>query len=156
MRCLTFALLISLPFASLQADTTIYRCTDADGTLIFSDRPCDDTAQVYESRESLSVISAPDNVAERVEANREFIDSRRERLTEGRRGPEAPSETTARPPQRSPQSQQPMILPAWPAGETERPSPPVPPTERPEQERNERFSALGGRQPGSRRRDQSP
>ncbi len=139
-----------LPIA-LHAETSVYRCSDDSGVVTFSDRPCGDEAERYRLPTTLSVIAGADDVAERAALNRAFIERRRERaqtrseprpaLPEQRQQAESPS---ARPDT--------VYVPYWlarpAAGETrERPSPAQ------RQRGEERFSALGGRQPGSVRRE---
>lgn len=128
------------------ADGTIYRCVNDDGSIVFSDRPCDDEGRVYQGPSSLSVISAPADVQARTEANRAFIEERRERMNEARRMrelSEQQQEALAPQPARPPSH----FLPYWAPPQEARPLP-----ESTDTDREERFSALSGRQPGSARR----
>ena len=128
--------------------TTIYRCVDAAGTTVFSDQPCGEQAQRHEAGARLSVIEAPANVEAVVEANRVFINQQRERRQAAAQQRARQEELTAL---RAQPAAQPRVqfVPYWlpPAHHK-----PRPPPERVEREREERFSALSGRQPGSVRR----
>lgn len=131
------------------ADGTIYRCANEDGSIVFSDRPCDDEARAYQGPSSLSVISAPADVQARTEANRAFIEERRERMNEARRTRELPEQ------QQAPLVPQPARPPGhfMPYRAPPQEARPLPESTAPDRE--ERFSALSGRQPGSvRRQDQ--
>lgn len=129
--------------------TTIYRCIDAAGTPVFSDQPCGEQAQPHQTGARLSIIEAPDDVEAVVEANRVFIDQQRERRQAAAQQRARLDELPAvREPPSAPQPRV-QFVPYWlpPAHHKPRPSPdPV------ERQREERFSALSGRQPGSVRR----
>lgn len=134
---------------------SIFRCDAADGSVTFSDSPCDAQAREYHSAATLSVISTPQNLAERIEANRAFIDQRRERLRVAR---ETSRQAAGRQTQVSQTSTSAsaaigtrsglLPVPYWlPAHEQPTPQPSREPAAR-----EERFSALSGRQIGSVRR----
>jgi len=79
------AVLIVLGHAPLPAQ--IYRCqvqTEDQRTTVFSDTPCAEDAIEYQVRRGVSVVGAID-LAQVAEANREFIEARRERLEQARR-----------------------------------------------------------------------
>lgn len=147
MHKIALVIVATMFSVSALAQASIYRCVDEQGTVIFSDRPCDDEARAYESAATLSVINAPEDVEARAEANRAFIQERRERQTEARRQGTSPDQPAAAAQPARPQTQ---FVPFWAPYLEEQ----IPP-ERTESEREQRFSALSGRQPGSaRRRDQ--
>ncbi|MFP4207542.1 MAG: DUF4124 domain-containing protein [Wenzhouxiangella sp.] len=128
------------------AAETVYRCAGSDGSVVFSDTPCDQQALPYKATRRLSVIDPPPRLEERIAANQAFLEQRRARLQRPQ-----PPETTA-----------PAPVPRRPA--TDRSSPPLlqvpywpPPTAAPHPERQptpraDRFSALSGRFPGTDRR----
>lgn len=152
---LLVALFAGLMLAPATANETIYRCEREDGSVVFSDRPCDEQATVYRAGNNLSVVDAPKRLAERIEENRAFIDQRRERLLEQRRSAEPATERAEQPrPQSSPQ--QPLLqVPYWPPQPIEPPTP-QPPGGREPSPGDDRFSALSGPFPGTiRRRDAS-
>ncbi|TVS12323.1 MAG: DUF4124 domain-containing protein [Wenzhouxiangella sp.] len=144
--------ILLLPTA-LQADTPVYRCSDDSGVVTFSDRPCDEQAEPYQGRGRLSVIAGSDDVAERAALNRAFIEQRRERAEMRAEQPPArsPEPPRADPPGTGTRN---VYVPYWltrPTRPEQRPQPL--PSQPQTQTREERFSALGGRQPGSVRRD---
>lgn len=61
------------------AAADIYRCDQGD-TTVFSDVPCSETAEVFESPAGISVIAAADDLDEAAERNKTFIEQRREKL----------------------------------------------------------------------------
>lgn len=142
--CALLAAGILAPHAA-GAETIVYRCVDADGTLIFSDRPCDDEARVHQSGTGMSVIQSPENVDARQAANRAFIEQQRERRAEARAQREAQEVEPVRG-VRPIQPQAPFV-PYWAPTPETRPAP-----DRTADEREERFSALSGRLPGIARR----
>ncbi len=144
MPKLALAILTLMVSSAVLAQASIYRCVDEEGTVIFSDRPCDEEAREYIGGTTLSVINAPEDVEARAEANRAFIEERRERQIEARRQRTQQDETPAVVEPVRPQTQ---VWPFWA-------QPPVDqePPRQPEHDREERFSALSGRQPGSARR----
>jgi hypothetical protein len=149
-------LLLSLPAAA-----EIYRC-EVEGVVVFTDRPCHADAQPYRAKPGLSVVSAPDNLAEVAEQNRAWLAAEQQRQDQQRaaRAARAASSAAAR---------KPATTPRGPAQGSGHPvfalpyfAPPLPPqadrrlhAQRQGPAREEaadaRFSALGGRQPGSRR-----
>lgn len=146
-QTLIAALAFGLACSSVQAET-IYRCDRADGGVVFSDSPCDAQAAPYRSDKPLSVVEAPNRLAERIAANQAFIDQRRQNLHQARqaRAPDVPREDNRSP---APGPSQPWLqLPYWPPPliEPPHPQPPAP------RGQNDRFSALSGPFPGTVRR----
>ena len=136
---------LTLSTAAL-GQTTIYRCVDYAGTIVFSDQPCDEQAQPHDTGNRLSVIQAPDNVEAVVQANRVFIDRQREQRQLAAQQRARQEQAAPAPHLRPPRVQ---FVPYWlPPAHYK----PRPPPDRVEREREERFSALSGRQPGSVRR----
>lgn len=130
--------------ASLSAQE-IYRC-DEDGIKVFSDTPCGDNAEVHVSGNRLSIV-APADLEAVTEQNQAWLARQHERMdraAERRRDVRPAPLPPARPP---------VVVPVFGF---------VPPGQRPEPPRNrrndrqeeveERFSALSGRQPGTRPR----
>ncbi len=132
------------------AQTRVYRCIDSGGTTVFSDQPCNEQFQQHVAGPRLSVIEVPDNVEAVAEANRAFIQQQRERREAAARQ-RAQREATPPPPAPRPVQSRVQFVPYWLPPIQQKPEPPP----RVEREREERFSALSGRQLGStRRRDQ--
>jgi hypothetical protein len=140
--------LFSLPGAAAE---TIYRCDHPDGSVIFSDSPCDAKAQPYRSGNTLSVIQAPNQLAERMAQNRAFIEQRRQELLQARNSGKAASPATDAPPANV-QSQPWLRSPyGWP-----QPIRPGLPVNRQPDPADDRFSALSGPFPGTvRQRDRN-
>lgn len=129
------------------AAETIYRCDRPDGRVIFSDSPCDDNANPYRTGNTLSVIEAPDQLAERVAQNQAFIEQRRQALSRARQTGEAASASDEKPPA-SVQSQSWLYTPyRWPP--PMRPVRPGSPIDREPDSGSDRFSALSGPFPGT-------
>lgn len=145
MREFTLIIVALLVSSSALAEASIYRCIDEEGTVIFSDRPCDEEARAYEGAATLSVINAPEDVEARAEANRAFIEARRERQSEARR--QGLQQEQQPPASVRPVRPQTQFVPFWAPYLEEQ----VPPTGN-AREREESFSALSGRQPASTRR----
>ncbi len=160
MRFNATALLIALPLlmvvSSATADSQVFRCVDDDGSVVFSDQPCDDEGQAYEPSGNMSVVATPDNLEARIQANQEFVENRRERLREAQERSRQRQEAEAAAAQAAPlaPSGQNVTLPFWPAGWSEPPPPAAEGERRATRPRDERFSALGGRQLGSARRSE--
>ena len=159
MRFDTTALLIAVPLlmvvSSAMADPQVFRCVDDDGSVVFSDQPCDDEGQAYEPAGNMSVVATRDNLEARIQANQEFVENRRERLREAQeraRRQRQEAEAAAAQAAPLPPSGQNVTLPFWPPGWSEPPPPSADGEQRASPPRDERFSALGGRQLGSARR----
>ena len=67
------------------AAAEIYRCQGDDGSLVFSDLPCADDAELHRSNGDLSVVAAADSLDRAAVANRAFIEGRRAELREQHR-----------------------------------------------------------------------
>lgn len=135
---------------------TIYRCNQADGSVVFSDTPCDDRGEPYESTNRLSVIEAPQHLAERMAENQAFIDQRRQDLSRARQEtvlsplPDIQTGSSAA------GNQQPWLpIGYWWPQPIEPPGPEVPGDREP-RPRDDRFSALRGPFPGTTRRRENP
>jgi hypothetical protein len=76
--CLLGAIGTGAAFAS-----EIYRCEGAD-SIVFSDVPCSQSAEIHQPRNGISVVNAADDLASVSERNRTFIDERRMRIAERR------------------------------------------------------------------------
>lgn len=136
------------------AAAEIYRCQQ-EGVVIFSDRPCQADAQPHRPVGMVSYIPAADDLEETARRNRAFLEQRRARLAEARErhrkadeANEAPSTPAAGygpndrvlhvpylidDRRRSPHGRRPAEAAQPPAAG------------------DQRFSALGGRLPGTRR-----
>lgn len=79
----TLALLLTLS-PTLTIATEIYRC-EQDGVIVFADQPCDDNAEPHVPSGNVSVIQADGDLAQIAEANREFVEQRKQRIAERRR-----------------------------------------------------------------------
>ncbi|MBY6205561.1 hypothetical protein [Halomonas denitrificans] len=66
--------LMALPLVAGGAGDPIYRCKDGD-TTVFSDRPCDEAAEVHRPRASLSVIASPESLEQVKQANAAYLES---------------------------------------------------------------------------------
>ena len=160
MRFNATALLIALPLlmvvSSATADSQVFRCVDDDGSVVFSDQPCDDEGQAYKPAGNMSVVATPDNLEARIQANQEFVQNRRERLREAQERARQRQEAEAAEAQVAPLAPagQNVTLPFWPLGWSEPPPPATDDARRTTPPRDERFSALGGRQLGSARRSE--
>jgi hypothetical protein len=160
-RFLIMSVVAGVLFAA-QANAQIYRC-DTGESIIFSDQPCDEAAEQYQSAGNVSVIEPGRDLAQVSERNREFIQKQRERQEAQRQARvERAREQRAAVPQQAPHYvlEQPvtrvMYIPE--PGNDRR-------VERPRRETGSRrddesdnrteqpFSALSGRQLGSRRSD---
>lgn len=130
----------------------IYRCVDADGTLIFSDRPCGAEAEVHQSGANLSVIPGSEDHEQRLADNRAFIEQQRLQRQAQRRQSELGA-VEARAAGQTAFEQRPVVqwVPFW-ATHAAPPVRPRPPESRPERV-EQAFSALSGRQIGSTRRE---
>lgn len=151
---LLIAMLGAIVLAPAAAAETIYRCDQADGSVIFSDSPCDDQGVAYQAGNTLSVVEAPTRLAERIEENRAFIEQRRERLIQQRR----PDESTPDGAERAvpPDPSQPLLqVPYWPPQPIDPPTP-APPVDREPAPGDDDFSALSGPFPGTTRRRDAP
>jgi hypothetical protein len=73
--------LLILIMAALPASAEVFRC-EIDGTIVFSDTACQPDAQPYTSQAGISVISRPADLEQTAERNREFIARRLERQVE--------------------------------------------------------------------------
>jgi hypothetical protein len=142
------------------ANAGIYRC-EIDGVIVFSDTPCAaETSEPYLPGSSLSVVSVAEDMAETIERNRAWMEAeearqkaRREALAE-RRAQQPEPAPPARPAAASPFIALPYLGGPPPHAIDRRLERGQRDARRPEQageEPEERFSALRGRQPGSRR-----
>ncbi|MDT8448599.1 MAG: DUF4124 domain-containing protein [Wenzhouxiangellaceae bacterium] len=75
----TLLALLALLVATMPAAAQIYRCTDGE-TMVFSDVPCSDTAEVHELSARLSVVTASRDIESIARRNREFVEQRLERI----------------------------------------------------------------------------
>lgn len=148
------ALVLSLLALALSgiAQAKVYRCVDADGTLIFSDRPCGAQAEVHESGSNFSVVPGVGDHEQRLAEQRAWIDQQRELRHRQRRQREA---AAARAPSvdQGLAAARPVIQ--WVQFWAPHPAPaagPGPPESRPARA-VQGFSALSGRQLGATRRD---
>lgn len=156
LLAVVFSAITSLLTAAAGAEEIIYRCVHENGSLVFSDSPCDRQAQPYRAGNNLSVISAPDHLAERTAQNQAFIEQRRLELQRARRAGEPPSPAAqTQPPAAGPMHSGYYIPYGWPP--SARPiSPEPPPAHRDPSAEQDRFSALSGPFPGSTRRRGQP
>lgn len=135
------------------AQADIYRC-EIDGVIIFADSPCQDGARPYQSRGGISVVEAPSNLEEIEAANQALIRHRLAQQAERAAAARHRAETPASPPTGHETSPfRPVYgLPGHRYDDRGRHRP----TRRfPEYQpqREQRYSALSGRLPGTRRRD---
>ena len=156
-RYLWLPILLSL---SLSAVADIYRC-EVDNVIVFSDTACQADAQPYASQGRVSVIAVPESLAHTAELNRQFVQQRLDRQSAERQA-------------RAERSHAASLIPAHARSEPSahviglplhyqhgyRPGGPPPgrrgPDRRPVEEEEpgqQRFSALSGPFPGTRRRD---
>jgi hypothetical protein len=146
---------------SLSATADIYRC-EVDSVIVFSDTACQAGAQPYASQGRVSVIEVPESLEHTAELNRQFIQQRLDRQSAERQAraershaaPLMPAHAHSEPPARI------IALPLHYYQQPHRPGGPPPghryPDRRPvedEQPGQQRFSALSGPFPGTRRRD---
>lgn len=148
-------ILIGFVAAPVQAD--IYRCK-IDGVIVFADSPCQDDARPYESRGGISVVEAPSNLAEIEAANQALIRHRLAQQAERAAAARQRAETPAPPP--SSREISPFVpvygLPRHRYDDRyDHRGRRHPPRRFPEDQpqREQRYSALSGRLPGTRRRD---
>lgn len=72
-----------LAIAGAVAAEDIYRCEDGE-TIVFSDRPCDDAAELHRPRRLLSVVTSPESLARIQQANAAYLESRATELARRR------------------------------------------------------------------------
>jgi hypothetical protein len=149
MKQTAFCALILLA-ASFSVSAEIYRC-EVDGVVIFSDRACQADAQPYRLTGNLSVVSAPADLDHTHTLNQAFIRERLDRQA-------ARDQARAARPVEIPEK--PIVRPA-PFFALPHYGPQRRPGQRPEQldqaPGQQRFSALSGPFPGTRRdREQRP
>lgn len=151
--CLMPVAMLVLLVASVTAQAQIYRC-EIDGTTVFSDTPCSIDAVAYASAATVSVIPSAGDLDRTEAANQAFIQARLDRQA-------AERETRLRRAERSqaaavapaPAANRVIILPQVaqaPGHGRYRPHPRHRAGEE-EATRQQRFSALSGPWPGSRR-----
>jgi hypothetical protein len=149
---------------------TIYRCDSVDGTIVFSDLPCDDDARPVEFHAGtggLSVVASPNDLASVAEANARYLD----RLRDERAARVQAERDAQRAERLQRQAVPPMIVPVPVYVDPRRsitPSAPAAPTERMRrlqqrqdgnrrppatEERRDEDSVLSGRQLGVRPRE---
>ncbi len=146
---------------SAAAADSVYRC-EIEGVTVFSDRPCADHAELMVPTGSLSVVSAPENLDQIAAANRTFIDQRLARQAELERERVRADQTQPQPPTPA-QPPRPVLWPGLvdrPRGDRGPRRPPGagrPERSAPEPQTREEwppeYSALSGRLPGTRRRE---
>lgn len=152
---MTIVTLIGIMAAPVQAD--IYRC-EIDGVIVFADSPCQDDARPYESRGGISVVEAPSNLAEIEAANQALIRHRLAQQAERAAAARQRAETPTPPPiSRETSPWVPVFgLPHHRYDHRYdnrgRRHPPRRFAED-EPQREQRYSALSGPLPGTRRRD---
>ena len=156
-------LLLSLPVAA-----EIYRC-EIDDVIVFSDRPCQPSAQPYQSGRSLSISGSAEDLAETKARNQAWLESEAQRR-EARRAAIVAARPTSVAPEPVPAARPiigpgfgdwgfPYLEPHADPGQRAREAAQRRPGERGPRDRElpdaasarDRFSALGGRQPGARR-----
>ena len=158
-RFLIMSAVAGVLFAA-QASAQIYRC-DTGESIVFSDQPCDEAAEQYQSAGNVSVIEPGRDLEQISERNREFIRQRHERQDAQRQArAERARERRTAAPQQAPHYvvEQPVTRVMYiPEPHRDRR------VDRPRRETGSRhdgesgnpaeqpFSALGGRQLGSRR-----
>lgn len=159
-------LLISLPLAA-----DVYRC-EIDDVTVFSDQPCQANARPYQSGQTLSISGSAEGLAETAARNQAWLRNEAQRRQERQA---AVADRAAVAGSRPPPSQRPVSSPSYPWGLPYLAAPPhdsprrqgsrerQADMQRPRQagprdgaaaqetQRQSRFSALSGRQPGSRR-----
>jgi hypothetical protein len=153
------------------ASAEIYRC-EVDEVTVFSDRPCQAEATPYQPGSSLSVVTVAEDMGQTIERNQAWLDAeaarqqaRREAVRERRAVEQAGAEQATQPRPATGLGGPFVVLPQSgpPPHAIDRrlqrgQQPPRGPNQRPDQrsdqqreDEDERFSALRGRQPGSRR-----
>lgn len=160
-----------LLLAGSASSADIYRC-EVDDVIVFSDRPCQAEATPYQPGLSLSVVTVAEDMGQTIERNQAWLDAeaarqqaRREALRERRAAEQAGAEQARQPRPAAGLGGPFVVLPQSgpPPHAIDRrlqrgQQPPRGPNQRPDQrsdqqreDEEERFSALRGRQPGSRR-----
>lgn len=71
--------LLALLIGAMPAGAQIYRCSEGE-TVVFSDVPCSDTAEVHQPSARLSVVAASRDIESIARRNREFVEQRLERI----------------------------------------------------------------------------
>jgi hypothetical protein len=156
---LWFPALLGLSF-SLTVAADIYRC-EVDNVIVFSDTACQAGAQPYASKGQMSVVEVPESLEHTAELNRQFVQQRLDRQSAERQAraarpqtaPIMPAQAQGQPPARV------IVLPPY-YQHDHYPGGPPPgrgrPDRRPvedEEPGQQKFSALSGPFPGTRRRD---
>ncbi|MEN1728964.1 MAG: hypothetical protein AAGJ52_11050 [Pseudomonadota bacterium] len=145
------ATLLALPLCAQASD--IYRC-EIDGVIEFSDQPCQTDSVPYQPAGSISVIEPAQDLSSIQQRNQDWLDQHRDRQTRedeiaaARRLAAAQTTPTPAPPQPA------RVISPW-AWQPPTYRPPVRPPVRPPSEFEpppQRYSALSGPFPGTRRR----
>lgn len=135
------------------AAAQVYRC-EHDSVIEFSDRPCDEQARLHQDGGRMSVVEPSADLAEIGERNRAFIEARRESIAAARQArrerQQAQQSTTDAQLQDELES---VILAAPWMFENQAERAQQQSRTPPESDRSQRFSATGGRLPGTRRPD---
>lgn len=144
-RILMACMLLGLSSAALGE---VYRC-EAGEVIEFSDRPCNGETALHEVERGISLVPADADLARLAEANKRFIEARRERLADRREQAAAEPQAgeaaeAAEPPVHT------VLIPFRPPRHG-RPVPRPEPT--PETARDRRYSALNGPILGTRNRE---
>lgn len=64
---------------AVSASAQVYRCNEGE-TIVFSDIPCSDDAELHEVRVGISVVGAAEGLDEVAERNKAFVEQRQEQL----------------------------------------------------------------------------